>query len=593
MLKSSPATDNSLLHFLLACLLTALAIGVRLWTLGEVSESVYGGFLLPDERYYHDWAVAILQGKPPEKAFEYAPLPAYLMALIYKVFSTDINHIRTANIIISTLGCLVVYCITVLLVNRRWALAAFAMAALCRELVFYSVVPLKTSLSFFLFALLVYLVLLSLRYDSRLIILLVGFLLGLAMTVRPNVLILLPLLPVAMVTLSTPPLDLKKLVLVPLLSGIGFAVALLPLVLHNYHYTKQVSLVPVQSGFLFYCTNTVDNPTPLYRPVQFASSLPEEQGIHFTIEASRRTERTLDSRQSSSYWRLQVLHEAIANPLEYFKKLQDKTLMLFSHTENGDHYHIGFMSGFIPFLKLLHLRYYHFFLIGFTALVIGWRKSKEIQCIASILFAYLMTLLLYSTGNRFTLPLLALLIPAAAWLGHHLWLQAVAKRHRGLFISLLVAALIGCISLFPVKGAGDLSMHLNNLAFFYNQKGDTEAASLYWQQSADLNQTYSDVALLFLAGQDYHQSGPHSAIERLLSIEDTSFMAAAKNSTLGDIYLHHGLQQEALAAYQKSLSLNSGQLRVRRQVIAALAQSDPQKAEEEKKALQATLSFYQ
>lgn len=592
MLKSSPATNSTSLHLSLLFLLIALSIVVRFWALGEVSESVYGSSLLPDERYYHDWAVAILNGKPPEKAFEYAPLPAYLMALTYKVLSVDINHIRTANVCINTLGCLVIYFITLLLVNRRWALAALGMAACCRELVFYSVVPLKTSLSFFLFALLTYLILLSIRHYSRLLLLATGFLLGLAMTVRPNVLILLPLLPLAIIFLNSSPLDKKKRLLIPLLTGIGFAGALLPLALHNYHYSKQVSLIPVQSGFLLYCTNTVDNPTPLYRPVQFASSLPEEQGIHFTIEASRRTQSTMDTRQASNYWRLQVVNEAIAHPLQYLKKFRDKTLMLFSASENGDHYHIGFMSSFISFLNILQLRYWHFLVVGYTAMIVGWKKSKEIQCLATIALAYLITMLLYSTGNRFTLPLLALLIPATAWMGHHCFNLITTRQYRRVIAAVLIATLIVFLGRIPVRGAGDLSMHFNNLAFLHNQRGDTETASRYWLQSANLKQTYSDVAVLFLAGHIYRQSGYRRAIEALFSISDKSFMAAAKYGTLGDIYLHHGQRLKALDAYRKSLGLNSGQIRIRHALITILDDTEPQKSQEEKKALHTTLKYY-
>lgn len=573
--------------------LAAAALILRFWALGEISESVYATSLLPDERYYHDWAVAILNGKPPEKAFEYAPLPAYLMALIYKVLSVDINHIRTANVLINTLGCLVVYSITLLLVNQRWALAALGMAACCRELVFYSVVPLKTSLSFFLFALLVYLTLLSIRRYSHLLLIATGTVLGLSMTVRPNVLILLPLLPCVIIFLNRSSMDRKKRLLVLLLTGIGFAGALLPLAIHNYHYSNQLSLVPVQSGFLFYCTNTVDNPTPLYRPVQFASSLPEEQGIHFTIEASRRTGKVMDTRQASSYWRFQVVQEAIDHPLQYLKKFRDKSLMLFSASENGDHYHIGFMSNFIPYFKMLQIRYWHFLVIGYAAMIIGWRKSKEIQCLATILSAYLITLLLYSTGNRFTLPLLALLIPAAAWLCNHLCNLTAARQYHKFALPFIVTALIVSIGRFPVQGTGDLSMHYNNLAFLHNQNGDTKSASRYWQQSANLKQTYSDVAVLFLAGDVYRHSGHRSTIKTLLSIADTSIMAAAKYATLGDIYLHHGQGREALTAYQKSLTFNSGQVRVRRALLPLLDQIAPHKAREEYEALQTTLEYYQ
>lgn len=592
MLHPFPIPRDTASHLLLFCLLTALALALRFQTLDAVSETVYANFLLPDERYYHDWAVDLLNNNSPVKVFEYAPLPAYLMALVYKVVSIDINHIRIANILLNTLGCMTIYAITRLLTSRSWALVALAMAACTRELVFYSVVPLKTSLAFFLFALLAYLTLLSLHRFSRLLLIAIGILLGLSMAVRPNVLILLPLLPVVIIALQRRHLNGKMRFLVLLLTGVGFAGALLPLSLHNYLHSRQFSVLPVQSGFLFYCTNTIGNPTPLYRPVPFASSLPEEQGIHFIIEASRKSKTTMDAGQASSYWRRQVMHEALDNPLHYLKKIRDKTLMLVNASENGDHYHIGFMSNLIPKIKMLPFRYWYFLVLGYAAMIIGWNKSREIRCLASILVAYLTTLLLYSTGNRFTLPLLALLIPAAAWLGHHLYRLVSTASLGRLATIFLFPALLFCIGRLPVEGTGDLSKHFNNLAFIHNQKGDSEAAVRYWQQSADLKQTYSDVALLFLAGHHYRQQGPHRAIETLQTIPDASFMAAAKYATLGDIFLHHDQREQALEAYRRSLALNSGQRRVRQQRIAILGQRHPKEAQEEKLALQAIQRFY-
>lgn len=68
-----------------------LGLCVRAAGLADLSRSVYIDFLLWDERIYHDIAVRIASGAYRSNAvYEFAPLFAYLMAGIYRIFSPDI-----------------------------------------------------------------------------------------------------------------------------------------------------------------------------------------------------------------------------------------------------------------------------------------------------------------------------------------------------------------------------------------------------------------------------------------------------------------------------------------------------------------------
>ncbi len=592
MQKASLPIQDNLYHYIVFAFLLIAALGLRLLALEALSDSIYYDSLLPDEQYYHTWAVNILNGKDSVKAFEYAPLPAYLIALIYKCFSIDIHLIRIANIILNVFGCLSIYYISKILTGRNWALLALALAACSTELVFYSVVPLKTSLAFFLFAFLIFFVLRSLHHISYLQLYVIGLILGLLMTVRPNVVILLPILIPAILFFNKNKEIRTKKILTTILIVAGFFCSSIPLSLHNYLSSKQFSLLPVQSGFLFYCTNTINNPSPQYRPVPFASSHPDEQGIHFVIEASKREGKRFDDIEASRYWQLQVVSEAIESPNLMLKKLWQKTLMLFNFSENGDHYNIGVVRSIIPFFNMLHLQYWWFIIFGYTGLLIGSERSSEIRCLSLIFLAYLLTLFLYSTGNRFMLPLLAILIPVGVWNCSSVFHLVKEKKYSlltGTILSMIVLTLIGRID---VEGTGDVSNHYNNLAFFYNQKGESRTAVNYWQKSVALNQTYSDIARLFLVGPLYQIEGSEKAIEILHDIPDNSFMAAAKYATLGDIYKHHQAEHKAFSAYKKSISINGGQIRVRKEIIAILAKKDPDKVHDEITQLKWIESFH-
>jgi len=180
-----------------------LALGVRIFALLALQESLYCKFLLWDEEYYHGWAQAISRGDIMSASYqEYAPLPAYLMALVYKLFGPEILFIRYGNIVLGTGTCFLIYLISRELSGKSCALIALFCAALCNPLIFYSIVPLKTALSVFLFGLFVYLLLFNRRSNKWWSTIFLGVVFGLIFNVRPNVLILLPALPFLLYSFS-------------------------------------------------------------------------------------------------------------------------------------------------------------------------------------------------------------------------------------------------------------------------------------------------------------------------------------------------------------------------------------------------------
>ncbi len=180
---------------LLAAILL-LALGLRVAGLMDLSRSVYVDFLLWDERIYHDIALRIANGAYTGRAvYEFAPLFAYLMAGVYRLFTPDIFHIRLLNSLFGVLTCWVVYGIGARLGGRKIGLLACLAAALYRPLIFYSIVPLKDTLAVLLFALTA--LMLPDTGEKKRGLLSAGFMglaAGLLINVRPNAVILLPLL---------------------------------------------------------------------------------------------------------------------------------------------------------------------------------------------------------------------------------------------------------------------------------------------------------------------------------------------------------------------------------------------------------------
>ena len=92
--------------YLLLAAILLLALILRIVALLSLKESIYFDYLLWDERLYHNWAMKIANGTfQSSSVYEMAPLPAYFMAFIYRLFSPDVIYVRIVNIILGVLTC--------------------------------------------------------------------------------------------------------------------------------------------------------------------------------------------------------------------------------------------------------------------------------------------------------------------------------------------------------------------------------------------------------------------------------------------------------------------------------------------------------
>jgi len=336
--------------YLILSLVLFIGLLLRVFALLDLKNSIYFDFMLWDERLYHGWAKDIAEGAfQSGMVYEFAPLPAYFMALIYWVFSPEIVYIRYANIVLGMLSCGFIYLIGCRMGGRMVGLVAALIACLYEPFIFYRIVPLKTSLSIFLFAATVYFLLAVLDAKSTVNALLLGIAVGLVTNVRPNAVVWIPFLALAVVMVRYQgKASIRMVGTLVLLYVAGLAIALTPFSIRNYMVAGEARPIASQGGFHLYLTNQIDYPDG----IQFATTVPQERGVQFTIEASRRVGRTLSPTEASGYWSRQVLKSVKMQPWEHTKLLLKKLLLFFNWFERGDHYDIGFISEYVPFFRL-------------------------------------------------------------------------------------------------------------------------------------------------------------------------------------------------------------------------------------------------
>lgn len=595
-----------------------LALILRIAALKDFTASIYSNMPIMDENFYHIWASKIADGTfSSEATYRSAPLPAYLMAVIYKIFSADISYIRNFHMILGVLSCWLIYEIGRRLGDRITGLSACFIAAVYGPFIFYSVVPLSAMQSVCLFATTALLFLISIESASggpdtqtiaqssplsfyRVITpktVIIGTLLGLSagllIETRGNAIILIPVIPVALLFFAykkrTP---LKKLFIVISAFALGFCFAVAPFAIRNYIATGHFSLSSAQTGFALYAGNNLDNHDPYYRPSSFASSVPFEQMIQMTIEASRRTGKKLSNQEASSYWMKEIIKSADKNPRAFLNKIGQKLLVLFNRFEAGDHYDIDFMSRVIPLFKFPFITFALVLPLGMAGITLSCGKSyKESGAILLCLF-YSATLVVFFTSDRLRLPLLVLLIPFAV-LGVQRCRQFVKLKSYRKAVSFFIAVIVvTTVEFIPVRGTQDMTVYYNVHGNVLFQKGFKNEAISYWKQSSQMNGSYSAFANLSLAGVFYGKGDANLGSKYLNLIPDNSFAAAWKYDLMGDVMARSEQMDKAIQAYERSLEINSGNRPILMKLMQLYRDSDPRKAQQIDTTIKYISSFY-
>ncbi len=594
---------------MLALAIVILALVMRMAALADMRKSIYADFLLWDERVYHEMAKKIATGAfHSSSVYEFSPLPAYLMALVYRLASPEIFYIRVMNAAFGVLTCGLIFLIGRRLWSPRVGLIGCLIACLYKPFIFYSVVPLKTALEFFLFSLTVYLFVATVARPGErapsparregfgrqaLGSGLVGAAAGLFINTRPQAMVILPVL-----TLFIPwhfyrtGYSARRVISVFGIFGAGLLLVLLPFTVRNLLVAGKFAITTSQAGFNLYLGNNLRNPDPYYRPVPFASASPFEQGIQFTIEASRRAGKRMSADDAQKYWIGEVVRQAQSQPLAFARKMGQKTLALFNRFEACDHYDIGFVSNFVKFFKLPFFSFWFVFPLGMAGLLMEKRGDGPSGTLKTVALLYALTLIVFFTNGRYRLLLFVILIPFAAAAAERI-MDGLRKRNpAGLAVPLALVLLFGVLEFYPVRGAGDLTAYYNTHAIILESRGFLREAVLYRKDSSAMNGAFSVFSDLVLAHASLRRGNREEGMAYLNRISGDSFAAAGKYELLGDLMIHEGRKESAIEAYEKSLSVNYGQRTVRRKLILLYRQVNPSLAAREEETLRYVSSFY-
>jgi hypothetical protein len=539
-----------------------VALALRVFALWTLSRSIYGANLMPDEQVYAEWARRILDGAALPPIYDFPRAPAYVFAGLHRAFGPSPLVIRVFDVVLGTATCALMFLVGRSLRSRVTGIAAAALTAVYGPCVLFSVTVHNTALSLFAFALLLVLAAWCSDRPSLLRAGALGVALAAVIAVRPNALILAIVLPawliVRGVQLRSGARDLAKQLVM-------FAAALALFGLP--------AGVP-EPAFNLYTANTLDNPSPYFRPVRFASSEPAAQATGFVIEASRRRAARMSLEQAHDFWLGELAREFRQRPGAALHKIADKLIASVHPYEAANNHNLAFISHHVTGLGLPYATFAVIFALAAaaffgTAGTTLLRTSPVAAGLLAIAIGYWSTLVVFFADSRIRAPLGLALIPFAA-VALDTLLQSLAARERRHTLRLcMVAALaFGLLSALRCPGAGDLSTAYNFHALFLFDAGQLDAAQEFYRASTELGGSDSDSAYLGLSAIAERQGDLASAARDLGQIPDAHYKAAEKYLRLGALDARAQRFDAAIDAFEHSLAIDSSTLEIYPVLIA-------------------------
>lgn len=370
----------------------------------------YLGSLSADAWAYDLWAREIAGGGLlRHTAFYQSPFYPYLLALSYKLFGHGPAPVLWLQALADAGTCLLIMRLGERAFGARAGLAAGLLAALYRPFIFAAAVPGKETFAVFSAALFALLALRAGERGGRRDYFYAGLAGGWAALLRTNALLLLP----ALLLWAWQRAPLKRVLLkaaLPLL--LGAALPVLPAALHNFAASRDFVPVSYNGGFTFFLGNNPEATGTGIYPEGFSANplLEETQPAQL---AERELGRPLKPSEISSFWLRKGLVFIAAHPGAWLKLTAAKFFFFWNRYEIPDNYDLQFITG--SFSTALRLPLASFLLAGcLGAAGLFLCRRKEASGLLLFLFcAYLASLLPFWLTDRYRLPALAFLLPAA------------------------------------------------------------------------------------------------------------------------------------------------------------------------------------
>ncbi len=400
--------------FLLATV-AALALLVRLVYLwGQWLHNPLFSSPVMDGLVHHEWAERIARGEGLGRdPYFRAPLYYYFLAGLYAIFGPHPAAGRIAGAVLGACTAALVARLGVLLGGLGVGALAGALAAFYWTLIYYETELLTVGLELLLNVALLIALILAVQTHHAWRFLAAGVLWGLSAITRPNVLAVAPGVAAWLWFVTPPPQRARRwLARCALLAGGGAAIVL-PVTIRNYLVSGELVLIASQGGVNFYIGNNPDSDgftavVPGTRPTWWGGFVDSHR------IAEQELGRPLTEAEVSRYWYARAWEWISAEPGAWLAHLLHKLRLFWSHYEIPNNQPIWFFARMSEVSALFWFGFPLVAPLGLAATVFVFRRPREWSLLAVFFVLYMGTVVLFFCPARFRLPVVPILIVAAA-----------------------------------------------------------------------------------------------------------------------------------------------------------------------------------
>ncbi|MEW5734389.1 MAG: tetratricopeptide repeat protein [Thermodesulfobacteriota bacterium] len=433
-----------------------LALTIRIIFLNQISRFPLFYHAVGDPEGYVLWAKRIAAGDFwGDKIFYQAPLYPYFLALVYAVKPLASATPQMVQAVLDALACALAVISGRIFFSRAAGLLAGLMLCFFPMSLFFIGLLQKTTLTFFFFSALIFLLSLCQEKPTFFRWLFSGACLGLLVLCRENALALFPVV-VFWLFVHFARYPRKQLLAWYIALCAGLCMVLLPVAARNKAVGGAFVLTTSQFGANFYYGNGSDA-TGIYEPLSWgrASWRFEQDDARAAAEAA--LGRSLTPQQVNRYWTSRTFAEIRRDPLRWVRLLLFKSVLVLNNVELGDTQDVYTQSRWsrllsaclwaLPFATLLGLS-------GF-GLAVTAKGGKKLWILYALFATFWASVALFFYFDRYRFPLAAVLALFAGG-GIAALQEAIRDRRRA-------ALMAGVLLFFLGIGASRLDLVDRNL----------------------------------------------------------------------------------------------------------------------------------
>lgn len=375
----------------------------------------------PDEEFYRDFARDVAYGRFGMSA-EFAfmdPLYGYLLGAVFWIFGDSLVPVYLLQVAIDTLTAWMLWRIGCVLGNPRAGLLAAALHGLTATALLFSLSLMKATWVAATVTGWIWLALLLVDQPSRRRWLCMGLLLGLAVALRANLLLLVLasifLLPG--LAWARRKVGARAAAAGALLMVLGLAPMLGLLAARNAYVSGQASITPNNGGVVLHHVYNPENPRAASGVPSFVGyAHPREIWRSYVAEAERRLARPLEPAEVNDYWQAQALAYLLTHPVQSLRNGLRKAGEFIAWPEVPNNRSFEDERRFAPLLRRLPSPFGWLFALGAPGLLLWLGRDRRALVPLAALASGLATVMIFFAEDRFRFNVITPFTLGAGWL---------------------------------------------------------------------------------------------------------------------------------------------------------------------------------